>query len=104
MSTAERDLLESDVIFLEAMERADEAFLRALRGYPVEGYRPRSIYTPLNIPPSQAEASVRRRQEAASLAALKAERDRVERLRVTRDPCPLCAVRGDIGCKHRRAA
>lgn len=21
-----------------------------------------------------------------------------------RDPCPYCAVRGDIGCKHRRAA
>jgi hypothetical protein len=33
------------------------------------------------------------------------ERDRkADSLRVSRDPCPLCAVRGDIGCKHRRAA
>lgn len=23
---------------------------------------------------------------------------------VDRDPCPKCGVRGDIGCKHRRAA
>lgn len=23
---------------------------------------------------------------------------------VSRDPCPKCGVRGDIGCKHRRAA
>lgn len=27
-----------------------------------------------------------------------------ETLRVSRDPCPFCAVRADIGCKHRRAA
>jgi len=24
--------------------------------------------------------------------------------RVSRDPCPMCGVRGDIGCKHKRAA
>ena len=30
--------------------------------------------------------------------------DALEPLRVSRDPCPKCAVRGDIGCKHRRAA
>lgn len=23
---------------------------------------------------------------------------------VSRDPCPKCGVRGDIGCKHKRAA
>lgn len=27
-----------------------------------------------------------------------------ERLYVSRDPCPLCAVRADVGCRHRRAA
>jgi hypothetical protein len=38
------------------------------------------------------------------LAAL-AEKDRIaEQRRVSRDPCPLCAVRADIGCRHRRAA
>lgn len=24
-------------------------------------------------------------------------------IRVTRDPCPRCGVRGDLGCKHRPA-
>lgn len=24
--------------------------------------------------------------------------------RVSRDPCPYCGVRGDIGCRHRTAA
>lgn len=23
---------------------------------------------------------------------------------VDRDPCPKCGVRGDVGCKHRKAA
>lgn len=27
-----------------------------------------------------------------------------DRLRVSRDPCPVCGVRTDIGCKHRRVA
>lgn len=22
---------------------------------------------------------------------------------VRRDPCPMCGVRGDVGCKHKRA-
>lgn len=31
------------------------------------------------------------------------ERDEMaERLRVSRDPCPVCNTRGDIGCEHRR--
>jgi hypothetical protein len=25
-------------------------------------------------------------------------------LRVSRDPCPMCGVRGDVGCKHKRLA
>lgn len=25
-------------------------------------------------------------------------------LRVSRDPCPVCATRADIGCKHKRIA
>lgn len=28
----------------------------------------------------------------------------VEALRVNREICPMCGVRSDIGCKHRRAA
>lgn len=33
-----------------------------------------------------------------------AKRARVDGLRVARDPCPMCGVRGDIGCKHGRLA
>lgn len=34
-----------------------------------------------------------------------AERDRMaETQRTFRDPCPMCAVRADVGCSHRRAA
>lgn len=37
---------------------------------------------------------------------LGAERmERADSLRITnREPCPMCGVRGDIGCKHKRAA
>lgn len=30
--------------------------------------------------------------------------DRDTLTHISRDPCPKCGVRGDIGCKHRRAA
>lgn len=43
------------------------------------------------------------RQRKAALAQ-RAEQERVRTLTVKRDPCPLCGVRMDIGCKHRRAA
>ena len=39
------------------------------------------------------------------VAASMAEKDRIaEQRRVNRDPCPKCAVRADIGCRHRRVA
>lgn len=33
--------------------------------------------------------------------AFRREVDRVEALRVSRDPCPKCGTRGDLPCKHR---
>jgi hypothetical protein len=38
------------------------------------------------------------------MARLVARDKRAEEQRTFRDPCPLCAVRGDIGCKHRPLA
>jgi hypothetical protein len=43
--------------------------------------------------------------ELARRVAKHIERDVLaDTLRVSRDPCPLCAVRADIGCKHNRRA
>ena len=44
-----------------------------------------------------------RRQISAVMKHLD-EKDRVRSLTVKRDPCPMCGVRMDVGCKHRRAA
>lgn len=33
-----------------------------------------------------------------------ADKEMAETRRVSRDPCPCCNVRADIGCKHRRLA
>lgn len=47
-----------------------------------------------------AKATSHRYPEAVTRAE---ERDaRAERLRVSRDPCPRCGTRGDVGCKHQR--
>lgn len=51
------------------------------------------------------EYAHQREQRTGRVLAALAEKDRIaEQRRVNRDPCPLCAVRADIGCKHRRAA
>lgn len=42
---------------------------------------------------------------AAFLNVVKASRiDHDSLVHVSRDPCPKCGVRGDIGCKHRGGA
>lgn len=51
--------------------------------------------------PASPEAAARQARQNAARAAAEAQ---IEALRVNRDPCPKCAVRADIGCKHRRAA
>ncbi|WP_146037268.1 winged helix-turn-helix domain-containing protein [Novosphingobium guangzhouense] len=37
-------------------------------------------------------------------APVPAVHSRPEPVRVNRDPCPFCEIRGDIGCRHSRAA
>lgn len=45
------------------------------------------------------EAAARQARQNADRQAREAF---LELNRVSRDPCPKCAVRADIGCKHRR--
>lgn len=44
------------------------------------------------------------KRQSRVLAAI-AEKNRIaDSRRVSRDPCPLCGVRADIGCNHRKPA
>ena len=56
------------------------------------------------VPESSGYAEQRRARFARVLDRME-EKDRIANARrVSRDPCPRCGVRGDIGCKHRRVA
>lgn len=39
---------------------------------------------------------------AHRVTLIQAREAMTDRLRVSRDPCPVCAIRADIGCQHRR--
>lgn len=103
MSAPDGDLLESDRIFLTEMEKSNAAFLLALKGRQGERvrFRPRmlngSSWVARPDSPALAEANRRAMEH-------RAERARIDDLRVSRDPCVLCGTRGDIGCQHRRVA
>jgi hypothetical protein len=103
MSSPDGDVLLSDQLYARAMERANSAFLDALRGIQVSDRESRwagmntTTWTQQPGTPRQSWAAYRAGEHIA-------ERERIEGLRVNRDPCPLCAVRADIGCKHRRIA
>lgn len=59
-------------------------------------------------PPPAITKMDRRRQIAAltvgDVAAVRTAAEVAEPERVDREPCFMCGVRGDIGCRHRRAA
>ncbi len=42
-------------------------------------------------------------QEMERAAKAEAQKARIQELVVSREPCFKCGVRGDVGCKHRRA-
>lgn len=102
MSSPDGDILATDKAYLNAMERANDQFLSALRGEQINARGRKwsgastSTWTP-QASPRRAWAEYRATEHIA-------ERERVDALRVRRDPCPYCATRGDIGCKHRRLA
>lgn len=97
------DVLESDVRLYRAMEHSNEIFLRALRGLPVVGARPRVIYeTGGNFP--RSPTAKRRIDEELAYEAAERRNVRVASLRVAdRDPCTRCGVKGadhaKLGCK-----
>ncbi len=73
---------------------ASKAFMTALRGGPTHDdliWNERAFV-------SQPSEHTRELSRTARLAAIKAE---AELLRVYRDPCTRCGVRGDVGCRHR---
>jgi len=49
--------------------------------------------------PTSAAAKMER-----SVNLIRKREEFTDTLRVSRDPCPVCATRGDIGCKHKRVA
>lgn len=51
--------------------------------------------------PHWSENAERAAAASETMTAAK-EKDVALLRRVDRDPCPMCGVRGDIGCKHRR--
>lgn len=50
------------------------------------------------------EGALNRQEQVYRVGLIEARERRADQLRVSRDPCPMCAVRADIGCSHRRAA
>ena len=103
MSAPDADLLQTDVTYLNAMERANRAFLLSLRGHkvPAKDYRWAGMNTTTWTPKEDTPVM---RACAARVAEHVAEKARVDALRVERDPCVRCGVRGDVGCQHRRVA
>lgn len=105
--------LPQDIDYLDHMRRGSEWLLRNIQLARGErqliGRRARQSYGNsdliwswvvggTNNPDGQAM-----RRQIAHAEASRIEHDRVEGLRVQRDPCPMCGVRGDLSCKHRRA-
>lgn len=109
MSVSDADILQIDRNYEIAMERANHAFMSALRG---EMSMPRRVYwsgvttTTWNGTASTA----RHRESAVRVAEHIAAKAKIDSLRVVdRDPCAGCGVRGEqhaaMGCKtFRRAA
>lgn len=90
-------ILVQDEAIADHMKKANTAFLRALHtgqgSTDLRWEAPRKTH---NTGPLTRETEV--------AARMREKHDFVNTLRVSRDPCPMCNVRGDIGCKHRRAA
>ena len=89
--------------------RALLAHIRHARGEPVDQsdlrWRPNRRANRFPPPPFYCNPDGHNaRSAAATVAKIHHERDFVETLRVSRDACPRCGIRGDVGCKHSERA
>jgi hypothetical protein len=95
-----------DLTHAKAMERGSAALLEALK-------KGRTVHDRLigngAVRGGDRSGQTSKRQtelaeEAERVGRRMASKDRALDSVVTRDPCPRCGTRMDIGCKHRRAA
>lgn len=98
------DILSADEMNERRMASASVAFVNALRS----GIGPERFLWTNSInghawQPSEDPRDYRTTGFHRVLAS-QADKAATEARRVSRDPCPVCATRADIGCKHRRVA
>jgi len=85
----------------QVMQNANELFVDALTTGHAKS-RDLIWYTP---PGNVNSRGIAFREDAARAQITASHRERIDARRVFgRDPCPMCGVRGELGCKHRRAA
>lgn len=88
------DAADSSTAFLDALagRKPAPADLKWGVSPNMKAWRPSEVPLPYRL---KQMAEIQRRANARALA---------DSLWVSRDPCPKCGVRADIGCKHKRAA
>lgn len=94
----ELDAFEEDRISRAAMVEGSRRMLKALQsGKGPHAFLWRMPSTGGTWQPTDATFNRRYRVDL-----IREREARADRLRVSRDPCPVCATRADIGCEHRR--
>lgn len=86
--------------YSEVMARASSRFADALKAGRSTGG---GLIWAVPVSGGDPNGATLRRDNAVALRRL-AEREEALNRVVNRDPCTFCGVRGDVGCKHRRAA
>lgn len=102
---AQAMLVNGSALLLEAIT---DHHVRRAHGLPPRSITPakllwsfRAANNQWNGTPLESGYAKERREANERLIAATAERDAfANSRRVSRDPCPKCAVRADIGCKH----
>lgn len=90
----------NDAAYARHMERGSATLLAAMQGRKTS---PRDLHWHEKVNQGAwSQGSMER--EYTRAAILMAEKEAALSRVVYRDPCPLCGVRGDLGCNHRRAA
>ena len=92
-----------DVYFRQQMEEGSAQLLQRMlvagRGVVPKGARDLVWKSPVQVK-GYEPGSAKWRERQRVLKAIRENEDRIEAQRVSRDPCPRCNTRKDIGCKH----